>query len=495
MSDLNPSPEFEEKVRKAMDVPNANPEFVNKLRNELARRPVKMKPRFVLKPAWAIAIALVLVALIASAPAAVNALKKLFGYVPGVGLVENSNGLRILAEPVSVTRDGVTLTITNVFVYQDRVELMYEVDGIKESYSVAPDMCGAYHPDNSFWSDGDADLRLPDGTIVRRDYAGEYQFENRYAMKPVYAVQVPADATELTMVLKCIPFTRLGDVPENWEVPFKLISVPAGTVVGEPVIEVTQPVATEEATASPSTKTDPAPKVTMTLERIVPTDSSTIIYLHFNVENADPSLMYLVPQNAYVVDSSGQQIHLRGNFTIEPHNHRVGASFEFMTEAKPADGALTVVVDQFLAYYRPMYVDPPLATPEEMTFTFDAGENPQYGQKWDVNKTFIIAGYSFEIASAQAINYADIAKVHDYVDGSQGYDFGYQFVIKADPSLGIAMDIMRENCGFSDEQNLGASPLLYTQLCRDGYPSGNVAVTISEVFITINEDVQVEWNP
>ncbi len=397
MSDFNPSPEFEEKVRKAVDVPNAKPEFVNKLRNELARRPAKMKPRFMLKPAWAFAFVIVALTLIASAPAAVNALKKIFGYVPGVGLVESTNGLRILAEPVSVTRDGVTLTITNVFVYQDRVELMYEVDGIKESYNVAPNMCGSYHPDNGFWSDGDADLRLPDGTIVRRDYAGEYQFENRYAMKPVYAVQVPADVTELTMVLKCIPFTRLGDVPEDWEVPFKLIAVPAGTVVGEPVIEVTQPVATEEVPASPSTETVTAPKVTMTLERIVPTDANTVLFMHFNVENLDPSLISIMPRTAYVIDSLGQKIPLRGGFVWQPFEHPVGSAFEFVTESKPADGSLTIVVEQTIAYYMPLYTDPPQATSEELSFTFDAGENPQRGQIWDLNKTFTIAGYDFEI--------------------------------------------------------------------------------------------------
>lgn len=496
MSDFNPSPEFEEKVRKAVDVPSANPEFVNKLRNELARRPAKMKSRFMLKPAWAFAFVIVALTLIASAPAAVNALKKIFGYVPGVGLVESTNGLRILAEPVSVTREGVTLTITNVFVYQDRVELMYKVDGIKESYNVAPDMCGSYHPDNGFWSDGDADLRLPDGTIVRRDYAGEYQFENRYAMKPVYAVQVPADVTELTMVLKCIPFTRLGDVPEDWEVPFKLIAVPAGTVVGEPVIEVTQPVATEEVPASPSTETVTAPKVTMTLERIVPTDANTVLFMHFNVENLDPSLISIMPRTAYVIDSLGQKIPLRGGFVWQPFEHPVGSAFEFVTESKPADGPLTIVVEQTMAYYMPLYTDPPQATSEELSFTFDAGGNPQRGQIWDLNKTFTIAGYDFEIVSAQAVTFSDI-ETPSYIDGSQGYDYGYQFVVESDPSLGLSveMDIHADKCWLSDVKIISPTPLLYTQLCRDEYPKGLVTVTIREMSVTLEDDLQVEWKP
>ncbi|HNM35554.1 MAG TPA: DUF4179 domain-containing protein [Anaerolineales bacterium] len=758
MSDLNPSPEFEEKVRKAMDVPNANPAFVNKLRNDLARRPVKMKPIF-FRPAWAGAFVLALAVLVVSVPSLAAALGRVFGYVPEVGLVETTNGLRMLAEPVSSTRDGVTLTITNVFAYPDHVELQYEVSGLapendgwqsNENNTNPTAFCGGVNVGDTHSKAGDARLRLQDGTVLERDYTGKYP-KNAFAMQPVYDAALPAGVTSLTFVLDCIPQARLGAVPENWQINFDLIVVPEGTVIGEPVIEVnvtSEPVGTENVVtdfqnlsvklervveieqgyifylsvdmdhpdpllvsimpanvyvidslgqkiqlvtfdpmhpidhplgsafeyqtiskpadgqltlvvedviahfdppwinpiSGPSlpqngtffnfdvgsnpqhgqawkldeefnvasyplrvtsvraikyddlgfnndpfgsqgfdygyqftVETDESnkmnvaldivnqdyinsclpvnmqsfmpegssmqynilcrdgfpkgslavavrevsvvgvgewsvawspndaltsgfrpiaePAIKMILEKVVPTDSSTIIYLHLNMENADPSLMYLVPQNAYVIDSSGQQIHTRGNFTIEPHNHRVGDSFEFVTEAKPADGALTVVVDQVIAYYRPMYVDPPLATPEEMTFTFDAGENPQYGQVWDLNKTFTIAGYSFEIVSAQAVNYADIEKVHNYVDGSQGYDFGYQFSIEIDPPLGIAMDIIRDNCGFSDEQNVGASPILYTQLCRDGYPSGNVAVTISEISITINEDVQVGWNP
>ena len=96
MNDLNPSPEFEDKVRQAVDVPNANPEFVNKLRNELARGPVKMKPRLMFKPAWAVAFVLALAVLVISVPGVAAALGRIFGYLPDVGLVENTGGLRML---------------------------------------------------------------------------------------------------------------------------------------------------------------------------------------------------------------------------------------------------------------------------------------------------------------------------------------------------------------------------------------------------------------
>jgi hypothetical protein len=318
-------------------------------------------------------------------------------------------------------------------------------------------------------------------------------------MQPVYEATVPADVNELFFTLKCIPQARLGAVPEDWEIYLELVTVPAGTVVGEPVIEVTQPVVTEEAPASPSAEVDPAPKVTMTLERIIPADSNTVVYFHLNMENADPSLISIMPRSVYAIDSLGQKFRMVGSFIWQPFEHQVGSAFEFVSEGKPAPGPLTVVVDQVIAYYWPLYVDPPQATPEEMTFTFDVGENPQYGQEWDLNIPFSIAGYDFEVVSARATNFADVAKIHEFIDGSQGYEYGYQFVVAADPALEllVEMDIQGDEyqCWLSDVNKVETQPLLYTQLCKNGYPKGQVAVTIREMSITLNDDIQVEWKP
>jgi hypothetical protein len=503
MSDLNPSPDLEEKVRKAMQTPNANPEFANRLRNELVRRPVKMKPRFMFKPAWVLAIVMALSVFTISAPRLAAAFGRIFGYVPEVGLVETTNGLRMLKQPVVATRDGVTLTVTNVFVYQDRIELSYEVSGIapeNDGWQAADRntnptaFCGGVSPGSTYNPEGDARLRLPDGNILERDYTGKYP-QNVFAMQPVYEAAVPADVNELFFMLKCIPQARLGTAPENWEIYLELVDVPAGTIVGEPVIDV-PPVVTEEVPASPSAEAVPAPQVTMTLERIIPTDSNTVVYVHFNAENADPSLISIMPQNAYVIDSLGQQIPLRGRFIWQPFEHPVGSAFEFVTESKPAAGPLTIVVDQVIAYYMPLYTDPPQMNVKDMQFTFDVGANPQYGQTWNLNKTFTIAGYEFEIVSAQAVTFSDI-ETPNYIDGSQGFDYGYQFVVEAAPSLGLSieMDIRADNCWLTDVKKIEPSPLLYTQLCRDGYPSGQVLVTIREMSITLKDDLQVEWKP
>lgn len=506
MSDLNPSPDFEEKVRKAMQAPNATPEFANRLRNELVRRPVKMKPRFTFKPAWVMAVVMALSVFTIGAPRLAAAFGKIFGYVPEVGLVETTNGLRMLKQPVVAIRDGVTLTVTNVFVYQDRIELSYEVSGIapeNDGWQAADRntnptaFCGGVNPGSTHNPDGDARLRLPDGSILERETTGKYP-QNVFAMQPVYEAALPADVHELFFMLKCIPQARLGAAPENWEIYLELVDVPAGTLIGEPVINV-PPVVTEEVPASPSAEVDPAPKVTLTLERIIPTDSNTVMYFHFEVANPDPSLISIMPRNVSVIDSLGRQYRMIGSFVWQPFEHQVGNSFEFVSEGKPAPGPLTLVVDQTVAYYWPLYVDPPQATAEEMTFTFDVGENPQYGQKWELNIPFNVAGFDFQIVSAEAVKFEDVEKYHDYIDGSQGYEHGYQFIITGDPSLGVMveMDIRGDEyqCWLTDVYKPDNEPLIYTQLCKNGYPTGQVSVTILGMSIELNDDLTVEWKP
>jgi hypothetical protein len=121
MSDRIPSPEFEEKVRKALPVPFPASSFVNDLRSKLlssaAQKPSPAK-RFFKRPAWQwglVILVVLLITFLAVGPQrVVAAMQKLFGYIPGVGMVSQDAPLRVLAEPVTVERDGITLTVSQV---------------------------------------------------------------------------------------------------------------------------------------------------------------------------------------------------------------------------------------------------------------------------------------------------------------------------------------------------------------------------------------------
>ena len=510
MSDSNTSPEFEEKVRKAVSVPDARPEFVTRLRYELTSRPAKKKTGLTLKPAWAVAFVLLAAMLLVSTPPVVSALRQLFGYVPEVGLVENTGNLRMLAEPVSVTRDGVTLTVKNVFVYPDRVELIYEVAGIDPSddgsqasdYSTNPTaFCGGVNIGETAIKDGDARLLLPDGTVLEREYTSLYP-QNAFAMTPVYQASIPANVTEMTMILNCIPWARRGAVPEGWSVPFELKAVPPGTVIGAPVIAVNAtsvPVTTQSTvTAAPapaSASVGSAPvKLGFTLEQAVQTANGPVFYLRLHVENPDPAMKTAFPRDVYVIDSQGQKIQYMNN---TPYSENPATVWEYVPTAKPAAGPLTLVLNDAVLKFTPQ---------GDASFSFDAGDNPQYNQNWALDKEFNIIGHKVQVLSTRAATFDDIKDNPgiwdpnggpDYPEGSQGFDNGYQFAIQyAEPGIGISLDIQSDTCGLTDVRS--AAPIAsvyYTQLCRDGYPKGNVRVTLNELSVVAKNIGQVTWSP
>jgi len=59
----------------------------------------------------------------------VYALGRLTGYIPGVGFVQKDS-LRMLAEPVSQTRDGITVSIEQVVADSERTIVIYKTEGL-----------------------------------------------------------------------------------------------------------------------------------------------------------------------------------------------------------------------------------------------------------------------------------------------------------------------------------------------------------------------------
>ena len=485
------------------------PEDINLWPNisaRLERKSQMFTPR--IRPVMAILLAIFTLLVLSGAA---YALGRTLGYLPGYGLVDNTSGLRILAEPVSVTRDGVTLTVTQALVYPDYVQLVYEVNGFapennsttfnteqRNSMDEAA-FCGG--STTMPFTDNDARLRLPDGTMVNRVFDMEKYPQNRFAQKPTFETVIPVEATELTLVLRCIPWMRLGAVPENWEVPFELKSVPAGTVIGAPVIEVqatSAPVATETPLVAPVLPEAVSfPKVTFTLERFAQTTGGPVFFIRLHVENPDPAMVMVFPRDVYVIDSQGQKIQYMNNVPYSNLWNDPATVWEFVPTAKPADGKLMLVLNDAVMQFAP---------PSQATFSFDAGQNPQHNQTWMLNKEFDIAGYKVNVESVRAVTFDDIKDHAEfseanggpvYPEGSQGYDHGYQFSIKLGESvLDQRLDILSDSCDLWDLRPFNPAPYLYyTQLCRDGYPKGNVNVALRRLSVLVKNVGQVNWSP
>ena len=77
--------------------------------------------------------------------------------IPGIGFVQTSS-LRVLAEPVSQTRDGITVTIEQVIVDSERTVVVYKTEGLTIAAANSKGEGGPFGSTQL--------LRLPDGTLM-----------------------------------------------------------------------------------------------------------------------------------------------------------------------------------------------------------------------------------------------------------------------------------------------------------------------------------------
>jgi hypothetical protein len=381
MNEYKPSPEFEEEVRKAVFVPSARPEFVNQLRNELARRPVKMKPRFILRPAWMIAFILAAVVLVISVPSMAAALKLFFGYVPGLGMVEPGITLRILAAPVVVERDGVTVTVEKGTADSQKTILRVSVDGV--------DANGGPYCDNPY----PRLLRLADGTTLEENggYGNVGDLSNPGYTDLITFPSLPAGSDTVTLEIPCL--WRVTK-PENWKIPLHF--APANGSGVNPVIELPFATPTTPAAFETVPPTESPYGISLALEKVVPLEDGYLLIgsLRWTDKTVNIGTYFNNSYNLHAVDANGQVIALedpeQSAWDLLPpvEAGSLVSQWIYKVSGKQHAWPLTLTTNA--------YVD----LDANVAFTFDPGPNPQKGQVWQLGQELTVNGHLIRLVSA-----------------------------------------------------------------------------------------------
>ncbi len=407
------------------------------------------------RPFVAILIALLVLLILSGV---VYALGRSLGYLPGFGLVEQGAPIRVLKEPVSVTRDGVTVTVKSAVLTSDKSDIYYFVSGVPRS---------AY-PEGEAATGGCIKppyLRLPDGT--KMDVVGN--------MLPI-----PADVTEAVFVLPCIFNTLPGAVPENWELPLQFVPAPPELTV-IPVTEILP-----SPSPAPEANATIPPENPLVITKVLDIGNSFVLMGEFRYDalgkNAltDGSSWWI--KDVKLIDSIGTEIPPTFTNDIEPP-----------TPTSPNAEVWVYKVDK--NFVPPLTITyevehtSPVGAKEQAEFEFDAGQNPQAGGEWIVNKDFKMGGYNIRLVSISSSSY------------------GYSFQFKADPGASanwISVDIVgyTPNCGgggggddfpveFSWEVCFAEIPGSSWE-----FPKGNLTAILNFQAVTREEKTfQVEWSP
>ena len=463
MSDRSPTPQFEEEIRAAVAAPLAREGFVKSLHarimQQAAARPRSNRPVF-LRLAWVVVfvIAVLEVSILAIGPQRVlAAVRGLFGYIPGVGIVDQSAPIRVLAESVSVTRDGITVTVTSATLTGDKTHIEYRIFGVPGSaYPDREDVMGCTTQEY---------LRLPDGTQLAR-------IDNDF--KPV-----PAGIDAATLVIPCIFNTLPGKTPENWELPLRFVPAPPDLTV-MPVIELSpspQPSLTPGALAS---GTPPAALAdsSVTVNEVIETSDGYILIGQFQ-PHRKPGESFLQTAAFEIRDASGKNVSYTYPLDVNDEINQESAGIPGVGWAAQfkAAGLVYPLTISFSGVN--IYQAAPGPTAE---FTFDAGSNPQPGQVWNLNQKVQLAGHTLTLVSITA-------------DSRGGYSFDFQ----VDPkvySAGVQIAGYTPNGGGGGGGGGLTNGEFNTSLSYAQLPSGVLTVNVSGLTL-IGDSItwQEQWSP
>jgi hypothetical protein len=310
------------------------------------------------------------------------------GYIPGVGIVDQSNGIRILPEPVSVMRNGITVTVEKVVADSLRTFVVYRIDGIFD-----PPRC--LEPPA---------LQLPDGRTLTFLGGGEGGmdssgggFTTQYSFPPI-----PANIMSVTFLSPCqMPALELAlaPAPAGYATPAVDIA-PVYTSLG-PRFSISPTPGARLSPAPPDSSLLAAPSPVphgsgLYLDKVVELENAYILIGNFTdagdlpgVLSGDYSAMAL-----QITGSRGESIPAKPRKDIHPAVEWGGVWYWAYEIAKPVNGPLTLTLAGIS-----------IERTESVRIRLDVGQNPQPGQTWKLTQTVRVDGYDFIVEDVTMVEY------------------------------------------------------------------------------------------
>jgi hypothetical protein len=416
MIESTPSPEFERVMADVLRVPDPPAEFARTLRADwlagIARRHTPSGRRAPWR--WVLAV-VILIAVGACTCIAVTATRR--GFIPEVGLVEDVSSVRYLAEPASVSREGITLEVVQATADTEKILIKFQGSGLDPSVAhwrgVFPGNGGGTY---ILLSDGtriESTVGGMNGEIFGNTWYGYYE-EERFP-------PLPKGVFSFTLVVPHLAPMPEGAGPSDWRIPVKLgatrmapVPRPFDTEIPSTPVRAFQngvyPTVTPILffptetpihgpfpvyTVEPQPTRESADGIVIIPEWMAETDEGFVFAGKIQSKTLNFSAMD--ENRAYLIDSRGTQISLFTSMALDT----MGASwndreYSFRVESTTKDIRFPVrlVIPEIVIW------ESNSGSPEPELFSLDLGEAPQDGDSWEINRTFEVNGHSIWIESA-----------------------------------------------------------------------------------------------
>jgi hypothetical protein len=438
----------------------------------IERKPLIMTLRT--RPLMAILIALLALLVISSA---VYALGRMLGYIPGIGIVEQTSSLRTLDGPAFVEREGIRLTIVNVIASPTSTSVRFQVEWL-----TPPPTTGDF--DTS--CQGTPSLVLPDGTqlgfvqTTDKFTIGEPGSNAGYGYVMEF-VPISDDQSDVTFFYPCIHPIAPGPLPRDWQIPLHLNPAPEGIALPVVAVPATESIVVATPEVVPSSpvlpSVDPAHRIALSVDSFVSTDDGYLLIGSMQWSANDYPAYGVKPISfmgyVNVLDANGQDVPWQEVYeNVKPQNEEYRSYWAIKVLSKTFASPLRITMNA---------VDVQIQT---VSFRFDVGSAPQGGQSWEVNQDIQIADSLVHITKANLVS----------SDGNLNFQVEVQ--VDSDTVGDLRINTALTQCmgggGGYPTERLSTLQIL-VPMCRANLPPGIVEMQVTGAVLW--GQWQVNWKP
>ena len=425
---------------------------------------------------WQYAALLLLMALIiaifAIGPQRVLAqVERWLGYVPGIGFVDLDQA-RILAMPVSIERDGVTLQIDQVVAGPDRTIIVFSSQGLPAESSSPLSSRFDVLPK--------AALRLPDRSVIEVT-----RQELNYGGGKLEFPALPEGVYKIAFEIDRLPLVPPGAAPEGWQA--SLVLLPATGKLPADVFP--KPYSPTEASTTVN-------GVTARILQVAQSADETALQLQIEWEDQSWEYRAVDPPLEIRDDLGNVYLQLTSNVQVAS----VGVQEAEIIPSPEATEELTLQTSEDTYRFpalslaaREVVLRLPaidFSVSDSPAFTFDPGPHPQLGQTWELDEQLEVAGVPLKITGARLIQ-------DDQTYPGEPPLYGFEFAFHSPAGLPRTLtafflqtdlESYRGGGGGPIEPGLYKHTMLFNQL-----PQEPLLITFDGSIITMNGPWEIRW--
>jgi hypothetical protein len=429
---------------------------------KLSARLERKSPMTILRTRPFAAILIALFVLLALS-GVVYAIGNMLGYIPGIGFVNLDAPVRMLLKPVSVTRNGVTITIENGYMDVDQTVLSIRVQS--QSVPISSTNC---HADSDY-------LLLPDG----RKFPALKNITGWNSDSRMFFPPLPSGVTTVELQLGCPP-SPFPDRwwPGDWKTPAQFVLQFRDATESDvlPVNEISS-TALADATATASTAKPASYGLLLILEKTVELQDGYILMGNVSWSDLNLDEFAIVDADKSIEDANGEPVAFE-----QVHDPM------YQDSSKPGERrmpwALKIIGKEHAWPITLTFQTVARLPSDEVLPQLDLGNEPVFDRPVILNWDVSLHGYSFQVISVTPFKNPD--------DGAEGLNFEMN---TADKNLYIVSLWDKDRPVLGGGSNRPGFPYATGFLYDGSIPREPLTIRVIAVTVLLPDYLQVTWQP